>query len=679
MIEENIHEKLGDMGRDPGLYPSPISRERAREGVERIALALTMVGSSMVTVPGAAIGGGEDRVDGRKVLANWTDSELLGLLRLAIFDPATYGRVRFHHRMVREYLAASCLRRLRECSLTGLQLDRLLFANVGGRNTSCPEFAFSRPGFEAVVAWLALHDEEVRARAVDVAPEHLVNFGDPSGLLPDTRHQILHSYARRFEGRKRTLHNFDPAGLARFVGEDIAPTIQAMLKSETSDDLRNALLRVIERKRWACLADTALRIAIEETVPFVRNQAIGAVVAGGTLDQKRALLHGTLSRVVADRYTACELFKLFPEMLTNDHVIEIVRGVDRRHGYIDGYHQALEELAATCPKERRADLLAKLVGLFERLDAEKGKDVGRFLEWASVVVMLLDDVLRGEGKVPDLSVCLRLLEAAARGDSYVEVELKQLIAGKASVRRALFWHIAERKRSASGRWSRSASSIWPYRWFSGTEEDADWLEIDALNHTERGGRLLAFDSLMDVLEVIEPSGGDLRRLQRVADECPEFDKHLRRKLQPRLWPREEMEAFWRMAWRSRWEARERESRRKEKREAFGKDLSLVRSGDAFELLLHAYVLGHQGGKRGWSRGAIETEYGQEIANAVTEGLQRYWYEHAPLSPRWRDVDQPRYAWEMGALGFELAVRAGHDIRVQIPPCMGLFPVPVPVP
>ena len=306
MIEEDICEKLTDR-RDPVLYGAPISSEQARNGVERIALALTMIGAEAVALPGSATEAPGTSLDARDLL-RWKDDELLSLLRLAVFDPTTYGRVRFHHRTVREYLAARCLYRLRHHQgLLEFQLDRLIFATVEGRN-------LARPGFEAVVAWLALDDPDVRQRAIEVAPEHLVDLGDPSEFKADARRSVLRSYARRFAGRKRTLHHFDRAGLERFAGEEMAPIIRELLAPHTSDDLRDALLQMIGRKKLASLADAALQAATEEVIPpFLRAQAIRAVSAAGTPEQKSTLARAMIPWCARERDTANELLEnLFP-------------------------------------------------------------------------------------------------------------------------------------------------------------------------------------------------------------------------------------------------------------------------------------------------------------------------------------------------------------------------------
>ena len=58
-----------------------------------------------------------DALDTSKYLKDWDATERSALLRRALFDPATYGRVRFHHRSVQEYLAAYRLKRLKEKGL----------------------------------------------------------------------------------------------------------------------------------------------------------------------------------------------------------------------------------------------------------------------------------------------------------------------------------------------------------------------------------------------------------------------------------------------------------------------------------------------------------------------------------------------------------------------------------
>ena len=89
------------------------------------------------------------------ILPGWTEGRRQSLLRRALFDPATYGRIRFHHRSVQEYLAACKLRGLRDKGMSRAALFRLLFAEVYGVDVV-------RPSMRAIAAWLALWDSDVR-------------------------------------------------------------------------------------------------------------------------------------------------------------------------------------------------------------------------------------------------------------------------------------------------------------------------------------------------------------------------------------------------------------------------------------------------------------------------------------------------------------------------------------
>jgi len=46
------------------------------------------------------------------VLSDWTEADQTSLLSRPVFDEAIYGTLRFHHRSVREFLAAEWLAHL---------------------------------------------------------------------------------------------------------------------------------------------------------------------------------------------------------------------------------------------------------------------------------------------------------------------------------------------------------------------------------------------------------------------------------------------------------------------------------------------------------------------------------------------------------------------------------------
>ena len=130
--ETNVTTKLQDNPDRPGN--DVLSEAKARDGAERLALALALTRSRSIRSPEQALDA--DRADGvlnpDQILPDWSAAERQALLRLALFDPATYGRVRFHHRSTEEFLAARRLRSLRERGMSTKALLRLLFATCYG-------------------------------------------------------------------------------------------------------------------------------------------------------------------------------------------------------------------------------------------------------------------------------------------------------------------------------------------------------------------------------------------------------------------------------------------------------------------------------------------------------------------------------------------------------------------
>ncbi|XXX73267.1 hypothetical protein WMF30_37030 [Sorangium sp. So ce134] len=655
MLEEGIREKLDDK-RDPLLHGVAISRTQARDGIDRVALALTMAHSETIALPGWTAEAPAGALDLRALLSDWTDAQILALLRLAVFDPATYGRVRFHHRTVREYLAASCLGRLRlHHGLAAHELERLVFATVEGRH-------FARPGFEAVVAWLALDDVEVCRRAVKIAPEHLMDLGDPSELSPETRREVLRSYARRFAGRKRTLHDFDRAGLERFAGPDLTAEICELLSPDVSDDLRRALLQMVERKKLPFLAEAARRVAEEEAIPsFLRCQAVRAVAATGTLQEKSSLFDTMIPRFAADRDTARELVEsLFPDVLTCNQLIALVEVVPSTSDVSDGYRRLFKYIGTRCPPEMRASLLSGLIDLFERRPAEKGNEDAKQLEWLPLVVVLLNDMLRRGDAVALLPAAIHLLEQANNLSTFRRVELANLLADKPSLRRAIFWDLVERWRGENGRWPRHLYRVWPYSLFSRSSEDADWLEGDALTHDHVEGRLLAFGGLMAVLNVQGDQAGDRARVEGVAKQRPELMKHLRRTMGSPPQGKD-LEAAWKLSWQLRKTPFKEERQRNKAHNVLREKLPQIRSSEAFRALLHLYEVGCNESDDGWSPAPVTSKYDAELAAAAAEGFQQVWQRQMPPALHEMPMNVRPRVGVLGVLGLNLGIRQGLDV------------------
>lgn len=105
MVEHGIVRKLKEAQSDRADN-DVLSQTEARAGACRIAAALTLGKAFTLKTPHPdpdhALSAGA--LDVAEVLPEWTEAKRAALLRRAIFAPATYGRVRFHHRSSQEYL-----------------------------------------------------------------------------------------------------------------------------------------------------------------------------------------------------------------------------------------------------------------------------------------------------------------------------------------------------------------------------------------------------------------------------------------------------------------------------------------------------------------------------------------------------------------------------------------------
>lgn len=655
MIEESIIENLTET-KEPTIYPSTVSLSEAREGVENLALIMTMTGIYSVSLPSAQSNDLSNTLNVHKVFGDWNLRKISELLRRPIFDPATYGRVRLHHRDIREYLAASCLRRLRKRSLSAEELSRIVFDKIENRR-------FIRPRFEQVAAWLALDDPDIRSQTSEIAPEHLINFGDPSQLSPETRGQILRSYAAHFKGRKRTFQHFHWAGLQRFATDENASDIRELLSSSSQPvEFREALLVMIEQGKLQSLADAALVVAADEQCPpFLRPDAIRAVASAGTFEQKRELANAMIPRCAQERDTGRELLEsLFPDVLANDDVAAIITSIKPRPDFIDGYGSTLEHVGTKCPSDRRLDLLEKLINIFEDLTKKANREdhPAKHLEWIPLAVVLLDNLLDDGPPASIVSSCLRLFEFASMGSGSREtIQLEMSLSGRYRIRRAAFWEAVQQTYAQSGHWPRESFNVKIHRLFHLTIDDAEWLERDAKEHPEIRSRVLAFNALAAEFRKSLAPNEYWYRIEQIAESRPELRTRVER-LKRRLWSKSEIESQWGL------EDRFHTRRRVEKERKILRDLqnriSSIRSGTDIEALDYLYQTGRTATDN-WSGQAVANRYGEELAGAAKEGFRHLWVNESPPLRHEYEANVIDSLCTMGLLGLDLDVSDGLDV------------------
>ena len=321
--ETNVATKLKD---DPNRRDnSVLANDRARTGAERLALALALTRNRTIQSPEQApeIDRDDGILDPARILSDWTEAERQALLRRALFDPATYGRVRFHHRSIQEYLAARRLRALRERGM-GMSIKallRLLFAERYGVKVVFPSM-------RAIAAWLALWNDDVRRELIEREPETLLSLGDPESLDMAARAKLVHGFAAAYgKGRSRHL-NIPIPEVRRFAHPDLARVIRECWNDQSSnEDVRELLIEMIGQGRIINCADLIHDVAFDDDCkPYHRVIAIRALVACDRRHDIAALSEALLDESSGwpDRVVHGVVAHLFPRFITAEQLATLM-------------------------------------------------------------------------------------------------------------------------------------------------------------------------------------------------------------------------------------------------------------------------------------------------------------------------------------------------------------------
>lgn len=290
-VAANVRAKL--QPRDGGPEPAELSIDKAVEGAGRLALAMQFTRRMTIRHSAAAdVMEDEAALDPALILSDWKPDERKALLERPLFGFASYGRVRFHHRSVAEYLAADRLRTLRERRMPFRALKRLILAQTR-------EKTIVRPSRRAIAGWLALAENGVFGLLRDNDPAVLLAEGDPENLSISQRRQVLHAYVERYgAGGWRGL-SVPHIQIHRFASPELAREVRQLWEAGVENpEVREMLLYLIEAGRIAECADIACRVVRDVEAPMVER-----LIA---VDAMLAVQEPTLAEIAADVATGQE-------------------------------------------------------------------------------------------------------------------------------------------------------------------------------------------------------------------------------------------------------------------------------------------------------------------------------------------------------------------------------------
>lgn len=171
LIEANIAYRLKEVNESYESAGVVLSVDELKAGVTELAAVAEFSGKAFFLTD-CSMEPSTVELAPDKVLPKWKPEELRRLLATAVFDESSFSRVRFHHRSIREFLAAKWV---------AAQLKN--GAPLGGFKRL---FASVQHGIEVVVesrraslSWLAAIDVDARDWVVRSFPELLLVGGDP--------------------------------------------------------------------------------------------------------------------------------------------------------------------------------------------------------------------------------------------------------------------------------------------------------------------------------------------------------------------------------------------------------------------------------------------------------------------------------------------------------------------
>ena len=653
----------------------PLAPIRVREGVRLIAAAVTMAQEQTIRVPDGA-----DNTKGipvADILPDWDETERAALLSRPIFDEAIYGTVRFHHRSVREFLTAEWLDALLRRETSRRKIEALLFRNQYGVDVVIPTM---RP----ILPWLAILDDKVRERICQVAPEVLLEGGDPVKLPPDVRRRILRQVCEQIASGESSKSQADYAAVQRFANEDLVADVKELFgKYATNDDLHFFLLRMVWLGELRDALPEAKAFAILATASkYTRIAAIRAVQAVGSegdMEELRACFLNESAEL--DREWLAELLEgLEPTVATTNWLLDCLAKTKEKDSHsVD----ELADAAAAFVQRASIELLPHIISglnrlldtppVMERRHCEISQKFGWLMRAAAHAIERLIEARHAASLGCDSLSILHKSSNSRRADvddySETKCRFSTLVPAWPELNRASFWHEVEKSLAGLDKdrgeqlnefWQVSFDSFWRFE-----ESDFDYILSQIAERTSPEEKVLAL-SLAFRLYVM--GGRDRKQRERLKKAVAD-DAALAERLAKYLKPPAQGRQAWKRSeamWKRLSESRERNAA--ENREKWRAYLRThpdkirnngLKPGHVSNLQDYLYDRTTEKNKRSnrWTNGnwsCLIEEFGEEVALAYRDGAVAFWRQFRPtLRSEGAPANKTPFAVVFGLTGLQI--------------------------
>lgn len=324
MLEQSTAFKLRLKEDRSGMSPV-----RLRAGVEDISACLHLSRRLYIIVGEGHGSLSDDSIPLREcVPQDWSDTERRTLIQRALFDSATFNRVRLHHRTHQDYLTACWLRGLMEAECPYPELRQLVFDERGdGR-------LILRPFMASVAAWLVCISntrqrwaQQFETDVLNHSPWIFLAQGDPQSLPIDYRREVLRHIVERFRDRSHVQVDWDAATLKRFATPELSGDLATWIgDSSISIDIRADYMILVRYGQLHAAMQPVVAIAINRAGhEYLRATALGCVARIGSYEHKLEVLRAAQAEVeISQRMVGWIALCIYPGVADEAQLFDIL-------------------------------------------------------------------------------------------------------------------------------------------------------------------------------------------------------------------------------------------------------------------------------------------------------------------------------------------------------------------
>jgi len=632
-----------------------LSESEAMNGAKLIASSLTFGKKRFISWPINPSSNGLDdlTLNPRDLLTDWSNEKQAHLLNRAVFDPASLGRVRFHHRSVQEYLTALWLLDLVSRGCPRRKIWDLLSSNLYG------EYVL-RPTFRPVCSWLGQLDEWFRRKISEIAPEVLIEGGDPSIISVTDRAQLLEMFCKLYADKDYGGVSIYLEQIQRLADASLSLKIKNLWKkSKKSAENRKLLLRLIWVGVMKDCADIVGEASVGRGRDYEKSIAIQALSRIGTKTQYENLKNHLVkfASSLSSRVVGHAIETLYPDHLSVTELKEVLK----KYGKVNKRKRAHSRsdidynISNICKMPDKPDSKALVSAfadlVFEDPDTFRPKrepHSSKFYWLIDPAMTVLAEMY--EHNAQAIIVDAELTEMARKfsnGAAYAGSssndggkKLKSVIRNNRELNRHFFWNSVHRAQNKDGDlgWYRQAyelGELWEIR-----EEDLEWALKDIKDKTKANDRFIATNVALNIWAIDRSNTIRLGQIKTAAGTERGLCEEILKWENP---PENKYDDD------PRWKRRQRKSEKKWNKVKKNRALSWLRFRDEvvqnpllidgtenfgylYEMVRWSDAVSRKSETRLYTPEPIGDAFSQPVLLKTKEELIRFWRSYYPLYP-----------------------------------------------